>query len=774
MSKKPPIPHSTEADLEASVRAAIEKAFPYTDMEIQLQVQFKFQIGGTKVEIDGGQSWSKAGRADIVLFHKGSPLAVLELKRKGLRLQDEDRLQGLSYAKMLDPMAPLVVVTNGETTKKYRTYDGKEWDVDDKTAAQLNQLIDNVSLLATDDVRKAVQTLMGTSCDVWAALVKASTAEAIRSLTGELHEVHLPFARDFLIPRQVARTIMEAVNRSCFVILEGEPLTGKSNVLREVIAATSNTTSFAALYVEDGGRGYFQCLADALSQTLGWSLTADEARAWLQRLPPDQNMKLVILIDQYRSDSESSKRELEDLVGIAHRGFFSVVVAMDDAVVDRTLYSPNARMQSLLGRLGERVMVGPLHDEEFESAIVAARQLGVTMMEGSFRSDDYRRPWILRSVICNALKKRNGTTPYAVEAPPLLGTDFINYVREAYAATDMRFHFHELARATLEDYLKAGRSDALELDATRVFLLRREVLEELSSESRQCLSAGGVIRLAFHNEQPVIRIGFYEMLVSELSSAIAIRLAPQIESDVDNAMKWLMSVAEVLPMGEVITARAMVMLIESGADPIPLCRELLAQTPVVGASSPRTRFAIKTIDLPWEDDALKEGTEQAYYSDNILPWIMLSHVLAAHPLSKKEIGFFPQLVLLMEVAKAVVILRRPGNSPASYELFSSEMNDGTFVAAWSVGIIEPVTFAIFKTFRYYPRLGDAWMTMLEGMGSVHLLARTYTVLIELIRLGGRQGLWARVTAENIVVPLLLKHPNFPSANVSVVMIDTAD
>ncbi|WP_207189427.1 hypothetical protein, partial [Pectobacterium carotovorum] len=93
------------------------------------------------------------------------------------------------------------------------------------------------------------------------------------------------------------------------------------------------------------------------------------------------------------------------------------------------------------------------------------------------------------------------------------------------------------------------------------------------------------------------------------------------------------------------------------------------------------------------------------------------------------------LFILMELAKSVVVLRRPRNTTAAYELLSSVMKDGTFVAAWSDGIIEPVTYAIFSTFRKYPNFGDAWIMMLREMDSVHLLARTYTVLVELMCLG---------------------------------------
>ena len=164
----------------------------------------------------------------------------------------------------------------------------------------------------------------------------------------------------------------------------------------------------------------------------------------------------------------------------------------------------------------------------------------------------------------------------------------------------------------------------------------------------------------------------------------------------------------------------------------------------------------------------------AYYSDNFLPWITLSHVLAAYPLSKEVIGFFPQLFILMEMAKSEVTLRRPGTTAASYELLSHALNDGTFVPGWNSGIIEPVTYAIFKTFRMRPSFGDAWMTMLRHMESAHLLVRTYTVLIELMRHGGPQGDWAAIISMKVLIPLLREHPNIPPVSETFLFVDSIE
>ena len=43
----------------------------------------------------------------------GKPIAIFELKRPGIAISDDDREQGISYARLITPMPPLVIISNG-------------------------------------------------------------------------------------------------------------------------------------------------------------------------------------------------------------------------------------------------------------------------------------------------------------------------------------------------------------------------------------------------------------------------------------------------------------------------------------------------------------------------------------------------------------------------------------------------------------------------------------------------------------------------------------
>lgn len=91
--------------------------------ELEFETTFKIQLGRGVHTIRTKRDQA-SGRSDILCRCSGRPLFIIELKAEWEVLTDADRRQGLSYARLLDPMAPYVVLSNGVDTKIYNTVTG--------------------------------------------------------------------------------------------------------------------------------------------------------------------------------------------------------------------------------------------------------------------------------------------------------------------------------------------------------------------------------------------------------------------------------------------------------------------------------------------------------------------------------------------------------------------------------------------------------------------------------------------------------------------------
>jgi Type I restriction enzyme R protein N terminus (HSDR_N) len=66
-----------------------------------------WRLGHDTHTFDSAAQWEKSGRADILIFCSGRPLAVVEVKREDLSLTDADFEQAQSYANQVTPRPPL-------------------------------------------------------------------------------------------------------------------------------------------------------------------------------------------------------------------------------------------------------------------------------------------------------------------------------------------------------------------------------------------------------------------------------------------------------------------------------------------------------------------------------------------------------------------------------------------------------------------------------------------------------------------------------------------
>lgn len=91
--------------------------------EIRLELSFSLKIGRQSKTIDQtkpSKRDSVGARLDILVQRNDRNLLIVETKADGLQLTNDDRDQAISYARLVHPIAPYAVVTNGS---EYRLFD---------------------------------------------------------------------------------------------------------------------------------------------------------------------------------------------------------------------------------------------------------------------------------------------------------------------------------------------------------------------------------------------------------------------------------------------------------------------------------------------------------------------------------------------------------------------------------------------------------------------------------------------------------------------------
>lgn len=743
----------TEADLEAKIHSALRKVFPWLPGDaLTHQVRFSFAIGRATIEIDGTATTAE-GRTDILVRAHGKPLAVFELKRQGLAITPDDEAQGLSYAKVMTPTFPLVVVTNGDETRILVAHTGAAWDPETPSEEEFAKLVAAAARAGTGDLKRAVSTLMGSNPAIWVQAVRTASLAHIEEMSGAWDDPLFPFVRGFLIPRKATMAAARMLRQGQrFLLIEGMPLAGKSSVLRELVLRTLKAADMAVLFVAaDEGWGVVQAVADLLASALSWPVTADEARHWLRQVSRASGPALVLAVDGVGPDHTAIRRELEDLSSGAFGQNIQLIVTADDAVAKRLMEHPNGRQASAIGRrVDGRIAFGLLDEDEFEQAANTLWDLRMGLQHGAASALELRVPWMLRALGGLYAPGPGDPRDRAVVLPAQLSLDLIGHARARFADDELRRQFREVARAVLHDAEDVGLPLPLKLEAMATFVVRRAtLLQYLDRTEIDSLMARGFLKPVIHTSRdPVLFVRVPEFLASEASLILGGELMEHVAEGAEEAARWLVSVTSRIPLGDIIAAHAFADAVQGERGvPLDVVRALAARPPRWTPITPGTRAVVHVpnvgmMEVTFEEDgsftAEINGKRQKIPADadeapgllgDYHPWLILSH-LAGQRIVYGSDATRLDLELLGLVGSCPHVLRRPDVFMEGTGIQTHDISGYGEVACHAAGIVEPITFSLFKMLSREGPDQEAWIGQALAAGSLGLLARVDIALRE--------------------------------------------
>ena len=772
MTQKKRVP--PEAELETLLTAALASAFPGIPRNaFTNQTRFKVRIGHDEYDVDGLRHWESAGRADVIISKDGRPLAVVEVKREDIRLTDDDRKQGLSYAAAQTPRPPLVILTNGGTTQFFDSCTGDTWKPDGAAAETIAKLFENASRLAAASLSWAVEMLMGPDAGVWASAVRARTKQLIDQQTGDLGDTRKTFVSGLNFPRKVTQALRQSLDAGGKVaLLSGAPLIGKTHVLRELSEVYDDGDEYAVFMIrESGSAGLFQRIANVLSAAIEWSIEPNDVRQWLRRLSNSSGgPALVLAIDGLRPGSAMAS-DLEEFAELGFGPRLRIVATTDDA--GPLLAATNGRDASALAAIAEEFKVNVLDDDEFPHAAAALYGRRIALMDGAQFAPEYRLPWVLRAVAASASSlPKYAESELAAAVPPCLGVEFVERGRmrlAQYAAAQRGYRL--LARDLVAD--ETADSAELDMSRTHTFIVKRDHASAQTRESLPDLVRDGWVNLLRHaGGEDIVVPRCPELFVAELGEAFAVALQARMDEDPRAAGHWLGERLESFVMGDLIGAYAIVRMgLKTGTFSSDVIKGLLEIEPREQTLGPGV-FGIQTADESiqnfrvtedgrmFEADGHGNPVGEALQTDgdfgrtraDLAGWMILAQ-LARIP-SAAQNDQRVDLGLLLEIGVCPFPLLRFHAGMMTGHVVHNIPGHGEILCDES-GIAEPLTAHILNVLAGEWQTMDDWIDEAISRNSLHLLSRTRLALKMVSALeGDERAEWARKTLREKINPAL--------------------
>lgn len=299
--------------------------------DLQLERSFTVRVGRQNISVSS-ESVTASGRLDILVRRGEKNLCIVETKASDLALTNDDRDQAISYARLVHPLAPYAVVTNGNQYKLYNSVtkalvDPSDIEIDGFEAA-----------LPDADLAEAQRLFLALSPHNLAAFCRRQVDDELRSVKGTIADGK-KYVPELHVPRAGVLKSLDAFysDPAPGLILVGESGLGKTcelcSIVDSLIASGRPVLFFNGVSLEGDILG---AIAGEFAWTFNGSLAPVEVMKRIERFAGNTPLTIAVdAIDEWRLDSKVN--HLSSLLKAVQHRKIKIVISCKSSALEQFL-----------------------------------------------------------------------------------------------------------------------------------------------------------------------------------------------------------------------------------------------------------------------------------------------------------------------------------------------------------------------------------------------------------------------------------------------------
>lgn len=336
--------------------------------ELQLERSFSVHIGRRSIDVGTTSITDSAGaRLDILVRRGERNLLIVEVKAEHISLTADDRDQAISYARLVHPIAPYAVVTNGS---EYHLYDVITKERLDPADIEIG---DFELVLPECDIAEAQRLFLTLNRNNLIAFCKQQVERELALVKGTLGG-----PRKYIPELHVRRNAVQAEVSSVFSSAQpGILITGQSGLGKtcEMCAIAESLLQRREPVLFFNGFSLGRDILDAIAAEFSWTFSGLDVPTQLLRraasLVGDGFLTIIVdAIDEWTS--ESRVNSLAALLRAAEICRVRVILSCKTSSVDRFLTCRDNQTQ--IDTLARRVELRGFSSHEFEEVVHTYRR----------------------------------------------------------------------------------------------------------------------------------------------------------------------------------------------------------------------------------------------------------------------------------------------------------------------------------------------------------------------------------------------------------------